>query len=1370
MCPAKITGTPLASIIEPWELLSRDPRIQTRMALAAGASQEALLGDLVTELGKLSIASVRASNTEELAQWCIKQSVEDGELQERVGGDGKPLYAFKEGVTMKDIIEAFSKSVSESNVEDQQNPKDDRGALPFTRQQARSKGVSLVSQGCTGGVKQVLAEELSEQQTAEGKVSAVEDKLQVSIDNQPLPVPPGSQHEPANQAMKRGDSAPAEAGDGVENEEDKTMPSEIPPQQVSEVNEDSAEHPPAEQIPPPPASGTGDDLIRTSEPGLISRTNGAINNLQRDDVVIPRDSRKQGFPPPPALGVNTTAGGRAPSVTSTVYDSMGAAFNLGLANPGFRRGEVPASLFGDYVPRTMKAVGGGKGLLPPIAPPSGGDGYAWKEITPAQMAPGSGNILEMSLYPPQEGYRIEQTQFGQEYLVALKRVYTETRGSARVREEKVDQLRRAFTEACGEEIPAAPHWSTLVSIAARAAMEALRRPRGDQSIVVNRNRTSLGVGACVSHGLTAAPRASFPALAVSTRANGLFEGNYPENSGPFQAIPEYPKLELRQTGGGSSSRGAPVHPTETTGKDGATAQTGRTQAAYPPPGTDVKVNYQTAAVPPGSLTDFRGGPEESFDEGRMGPQSPLDPGIDLTDYWGTYADRQRDEVMYWQRNADQLRREQEGLYARVRDAENAYQQGREAYRDLSERFRLELEETRLRADETEAKRSAEMYQLRLMCNELQNQLKEACSPARSNKSNSAGTKANGQRAGATWPWNEEQGGEPSPSGQATPPLAVEHLSELTPQSGRGEYKGQNAIDNAPKKQLGGKQNRLNDERPPKIDPELLENDSEVAATGTIATAPPTNRVRDETSSEETRALRGTTSPAKDETDRNQNVNNTQQKKVASGSPDDPNDPDSGRKGNRRDNNGTGRRDHHESAGDDGPGGNKPPPKGGSSDRDPPPPPRGNKGGGESSPGDSNQPGEETESRKNSGPREAGSDRMGRLSYADIIRILPMFARPSAARSWENYLAKFRKICSQNKVAVEDYARILLPKLEGDAEVAVGALSSDEQDSFDALINCLTKRYVKIRDQEDASLALDNRQQKEGETVEQYGLILSELARAAYPVDHAERRRAFFRRLKTGLREVALRSRFKDFHKANPLCTEEDMMDELKEHDPLHVPGGALIEGAATLRVQGATGDAGRVVEFGQDASPAVQVNAVNNRGQAGQGGGGGGQWGRKKNNKNKKKGGGGPNQPNQQNGGQQQVAAVETTNYTNNNQVGQKSSGQQWSRLSNQPGPGRGRGRGFNQPVRDERNRPGSYDRQLGQSFPRGKPRVARDISKDVCHRCGRPGHWARDCDTGMLVLYCPSCPTRVLFAPEEGQYDEDEWEDQGNEDTGIQQ
>ena len=1340
------------------------------MTAAAGASQEALLGDLVAELGKLSIQSVRASNPRDLAQRWFEQSVKDGELQERVGGDGKPLYAFKEGVTMKDLIEAFSQSVSERNEDDQRNPGNDSDARPLTRQQALSLGVSLVNQGCTGGVRQVLAEELSEQQSAAQKVTVVKPKLQVTTDNQPLQVSQGSQHEPATQAMRREDGAPTQVGDRVVEEEDETTSSETPPQQVSDVAEDSAERERAERKQPPPTTESGDDPIRTSEPGQTSRTDGAIDNLPLNDSVVPPESQKQGFLPPPAKGVSTTAGVPAPPETTTVYDSLGAAFNLGLANPGLRRDEVPARLIGDDVPRTMRTVGGGKGLLLPIAPPSGGDGFAWKEITPAQMAPGSGNILEMSLYPPREGYRIEQTPFGKDYLVALIRVYTETHDSARVREGKVDNLRRAFTEACGDEIPAAPHWNSLVAQATRTAMEALRRPRGDHSLALNRNQTSLGVGACVSHGLTAAPRMSFPALAVSTRANGLFEGNYPENSRPFQAIPEYPNAELRQTGGGSSSRGAPVHPTETTWRGGATAQPSRTQAAYPPPGTDVKVNYQTAAVPPASLTDLRAEPEESFDEGRMGPQSPLDPGKGLTEYWGSHADRQREEIIYWQRNADQLRREQEGLYARIRDAENAYQTGREAYKDLSERFRLELEEARLRAEETEAKRSAEMYQLKLMCTELQNQLKEACSPARSNKSDSAGMKADGSRAGATWPWNEKQGGEQSPPGHVSPPLALEHLTGVTPQGGRAEYQGQDVIANAPKKQLGGNNNRRNDVRPPKIDPELLENDSEVATTGTIATAPPTNRVRDETSSEESRPLRESESSAKGEADRNQNVNNTQQKKCASGSPDDPNDPDSGRKGNRRDNNGAGRRDHHEGAGDKGPGGNKPPPKGGSSDRDPPPPSRGNKEGGESSPGESQQSDEETESRKNSGPRAAGSDRMGRLSYADIIRILPMFARPSAARSWENYLAKFRKICSQNKVATEDYARILLPKLEGDAEIAVGALSSDEQDSFDALVNCLTKRYVKIRDQEDASLALDNRQQKEGETVEQYGLILSELARAAYPVDHAERRRAFFRRLKTGLREVTLRSRFKDFHKANPLCTEEDMMDELKEHDPLHVPGGALIEGAATLRVQGVTGEAGRMVEIGQDLPPAVQVNAVHNRGQSGQGGGnGGGQGGRKRNNKNKKKGGGGPNQPSQQ-GGQQQVAAVETTNYTNNSQTGQKPSGQQWPRPSNQPGPGRGRGRGFNQPARDERNRPGSYDKQLGQSFPRGKPRVARDISKDVCHRCGRPGHWARDCDTGMLVLYCPECPTRVLFAPVEGQYDDDEWEDQGNEDTGIQQ
>ena len=55
-------------------------------------------------------------------------------------------------------------------------------------------------------------------------------------------------------------------------------------------------------------------------------------------------------------------------------------------------------------------------------------------------------------------------------------------------------------------------------------------------------------------------------------------------------------------------------------------------------------------------------------------------------------------------------------------------------------------------------------------------------------------------------------------------------------------------------------------------------------------------------------------------------------------------------------------------------------------------------------------------------------------------------------------------------------------------------------------------------EEDAGAVLERQVQKPGETIEQFGKSINELARIAHPVDKIERRKALHRRLKFGLSE------------------------------------------------------------------------------------------------------------------------------------------------------------------------------------------------------------------------------------------------------------
>ena len=154
----------------------------------------------------------------------------------------------------------------------------------------------------------------------------------------------------------------------------------------------------------------------------------------------------------------------------------------------------------------------------------------------------------------------------------------------------------------------------------------------------------------------------------------------------------------------------------------------------------------------------------------------------------------------------------------------------------------------------------------------------------------------------------------------------------------------------------------------------------------------------------------------------------------------------------------------------------------------------------------------------------------------------------------------------NEIPEDRWASLLYTKLEGDAEKTVSVLGEDRLNSLDDLLEVLNKRFVKVRDREDASLALEARKQKQGENVNQYGQALVDLAMAAYPTDCEERRKQILKRMRVSMYSQSARSRIIDYMKANRDATVEAVIDELAEHDPLHVPGGVLKDGTPVLAV------------------------------------------------------------------------------------------------------------------------------------------------------------------------------------------------------------
>ena len=506
-----------------------------------------------------------------------------------------------------------------------------------------------------------------------------------------------------------------------------------------------------------------------------------------------------------------------------------------------------------------------------------------------------------------------------------------------------------------------------------------------------------------------------------------------------------------------------------------------------------------------------------------------------------------------------------------------------------------------------------------------------------------------------------------------------------------------------------------------------------------------------------------------------------------GAPSEPDPPDQGSGGTGRDGDsgrkgagkrgGDGDRDkshdrsHHR-------GNGKPPPKKDDSDSSLPSDRGGGGDGGSSPSSDAGASSSETSDSENKGSRKEAKRRLKKradiklkLSYADVCKAVPVFKAPSIFRTWDQYLTKFLKLVRDNEIAECNWANIIFQKLEGDAEQTVAALEPEEQNDFQKIVNCLTKKYVKHQDREDASVLLEMRVQKKDETVEQYGNALSELARKAYPTDKVECKKVIKRRLKHGMAHFSLRSRVIDFVNKKPDCTVEDLLDDLKEHDPMRIPGGAARTEAA-MQVQGTIdtpvsdnlGSAG----ISGSMTPA-SINTVGAPGQYARGGRGGNWRWRGRGRKNRGRGRGEYGGPGTPGDGQQYSAGRDTVNYGEFRPV--PGSREEWESRANEwkkkyeeaTRPGRGQTRpSGNFPSRPPRGR-GQFERPPFRGRGGYQP---RDMSKEICHKCGRQGHWARSCRDGtlMVVFTCPCVPDRTVSYEDEYYVDDYDQYDPGEE------
>ena len=1305
-----------------------------------------VLVELAEEFRKLNWAN---SNPDELAQKVLDHSLIQGSIMEFTNpDDGRLAYRISDGVTPVDLVTDFCerhyRQPPDTSTRDLPTSYPMTPGVVATRSNLRARGMSLKSSGTTGGVEMIRMSTGSHGETRDPVAPRPGEELrgestQQPEANQPPTFDTEQRHHDGNGVTDSGErqtSGTLEAlpQPGLDRVGVTRKCNTVSRRRgLDDIPEDTSRDESGTDSEYEDASNVGLDYIPQSKeapPGTLDCLPSAVNMTLT--VTESRQKTSTGTEDPEGATSGVSRDG-VPTAAAE-RDAKGSA--VGVGSDLLLRGSQ------DRQCRDGSKIGGDR----------------------SQKTQRSGNTVATSPQPA----RVEMDPTRLQYMEAdvmerLKRVFRDGGLSQAQKEERERKIIAVFIKECkelAEPVKDAEHRG--LSLRARAYANALAefhqeaRPALAQDGARPRDQSSTSTGVCVGDEPTATAHQFQPMSTPAVIGRPPACPNWPVEAGLPTASPEVPRPAMprwtgdgrrpedlrhpggrtENKGGGSSSLGALNNPNGVDVRGESVGQTQRNLATEG--GALVAHEARGLATGDPGHTCPNIAHEGSFGDEGLGPQPPLLTDAEMGGYWARMAD-------YYRASCETLQVECERLKRREDRTDNLA----EARQDE----RIARYESELRSLRQELERSRQACQDRVRESEAPpgrnsrvDRQDPPGQPPRRYPENTSGNAAVSSRY-EQYPEANQLPGNPN-LGEDHPSLAFGDLASITPNGAQRYGSRSNLLGDisaAPKKECPPHQDVRQTVTPPAFDAEGLER-----AGATNAQANPS------ASRSDTRPIRSTPKPPS-------------RRGTADEEPDDSDhdgsgDPSESGSHGRRDgwDRGPGRNRQ-----DPGGGGDYPPPGDGRPPRRQPPDAPGGDGGDGDPPGN----GASAESEAGGGrgrPWESSrSDkvRAARLTYAEVLRNIPVFKAPTAERSWESYLSKFIQICEDNDVDERDFGRTLFLKLEGDAELTASNLEKPLRSDFPSLVNCLTKRYVKVQDREDASVELDRRFQNEGETIEQFCKSICDLARVAHPDDLEERKRAIFRRLRSGILDNVLRSRYKDYVKAHPNPSIEDVVDELKEHDPLHVPGGRFkpVANQRTLQSSAAESYGGYCAPGG----PGDTANVANfSGGQQSRGGGGAGRRGR--NRKGKKTGNnGGPGQPDS--GYRQNNADANAVNQNGQfNSTSRPATGNQWERerAGNQP-PSRSSNaanqsyRGSDQQSRDhwggnsrypayrnnDKDRSGrqsdrgrGYAPSRGASSSRGGDRPPPgDHSEDICHRCGRKGHWSRECATGRPVFCCNS-------------------------------
>ena len=175
-----------------------------------------------------------------------------------------------------------------------------------------------------------------------------------------------------------------------------------------------------------------------------------------------------------------------------------------------------------------------------------------------------------------------------------------------------------------------------------------------------------------------------------------------------------------------------------------------------------------------------------------------------------------------------------------------------------------------------------------------------------------------------------------------------------------------------------------------------------------------------------------------------------------------------------------------------------------------------------------------------------------LPLTEVLKLLPMFDKPDGKFSWTQWRYKAEELKRDHELTEKAFRTLLNSRVQGRAALAVekASASSLVPLSSEAILQTLEKELVGGESsREVAEDSLERMKQWQLETAKEYGQRVEMVALRAYPSDRSARYIATKRRIKKGLNDPGMVSRYIDFMKRNPEASISEILEELNEHDP-----------------------------------------------------------------------------------------------------------------------------------------------------------------------------------------------------------------------------